>query len=127
MELLAPAGGKEQLEYAIRFGADAVYLACERFGMRQRADNFRLSEIPEVVAYAHERGVKVHITCNIVMHDEDIALLPSYLEALDAAGVDALIIGDLGALSLAKRYAPHCAIHVSTQASVSNAEAARVW
>ena len=126
-ELLAPAGGAEQLEYAIRFGADAVYLAADRFGMRQRASNFGLADIAPAVAYAHERGVAVHVACNVVMHDDDLADLPAYLEVLDDAGADALIIGDLGALRLARRHAPSLEIHVSTQASVSNAEAALVW
>ena len=123
-ELLAPAGGWEQLEYAIRFGADAVYLACDKFGMRARACNFSLEEMPRVVEYAHERGVDVHVTCNIIMHDGDMAELERYMAALAEASVDAFIIGDLGALRIARRVAPSVAIHVSTQASVSNAEAA---
>lgn len=126
-ELLAPAGGWEQLEYAIRFGADAVYLACERFGMRQRARNFALADLPRVVAYAHGHGVKVHVTCNIMMHDDDLEELPAYLEQVDAAGVDALIVGDLGALPLVHAHAPHVAVHASTQASICNASAARIW
>ena len=126
-ELLAPAGGWEQLEYAIRFGADAVYLAAEKFGMRQRADNFKLSDMPRVAQYAHEHGAKVHVTCNIVMHDDDIAQLPPYLEAMQASGIDALIIGDLGAWQLARKYAPEVQLHVSTQASVSNARSALAW
>ena len=126
-ELLAPAGGWSQLKAAIRFGADAVYLACDKFGMRARATNFALGEMPEVVAYAHKRSVKVHVTLNTLMDARDIAELPAYLEALDAAGADALIIGDLGAFSLARRYAPNTELHVSTQASVMNAEAARMW
>ncbi len=126
-ELLAPAGGWPQLRAAVRFGADAVYLACDRFGMRARADNFALDDIPKVVAFAHENGVKVHVTLNTLMDNRDIAELPAYLEALDAAGVDAFIIGDLGAFSLAKRVAPRVDIHVSTQASVMNAEAANMW
>ena len=127
MELLAPAGGEEQLEYAMRFGADAVYLACQRFGMRARATNFALEDLPRVVAKAHAGGVKVHLTCNVVMHPEDISQLPSFLEQVDSAGVDALIVGDLGAASLARTYAPKAELHVSTQASVCNAEAAKVW
>ena len=126
-ELLAPAGGWSQLKAAIRFGADAVYLACDKFGMRARADNFTLEEMPSVVAYAHERGVKVHVTLNILMDAHDIAELPAYLEALAAAGVDAFIIGDMGAFALARRHAPSVDVHVSTQASVMNAEAARMW
>lgn len=127
VELLAPAGGREQLEYAIRFGADAVYLASDRFGMRQRASNFALSEVPRVIAYAHERGVKVYVTLNIVMHEHDLDELATYVESLRAAQVDAFIIGDLGAARLAREIAPDVALHVSTQASVSNALAARTW
>ncbi len=126
-ELLAPAGGWSQLRAAVRFGADAVYLACDRFGMRARADNFTLNDIPSVVSFAHDAGVKVHVTLNTLMDARDIAELPTYLEALDAAGVDAFIIGDLGAFSLARRVAPRVEIHVSTQASVMNAEAACMW
>ena len=126
-ELLAPAGGWSQLKAAIRFGADAVYLACDKFGMRARATNFALDEMPAVVAYAHDQGVAVHVTLNTLMDARDIAELPSYMEALDAAGVDAFIIGDLGAFSLARRHAPRVDVHVSTQASVMNAESARMW
>ena len=126
-ELLAPAGGWSQLKAALRFGADAVYLACDRFGMRARADNFKLEEMGDVVAYAHERGAKVHVTLNTLMDARDIRVLPEYLEALAAAEADAFIIGDMGAFALAKRHAPNVDIHVSTQASVMNAEAARMW
>ena len=124
MELLAPAGGEEQLDYAIRFGADAVYLACERFGMRARATNFSIQDLPRVVVKAHDAGVKVHLTCNVMMHAEDIAQLPPFLEQAQSAGVDALIIGDLGAAALARKHAPDVQLHVSTQASVCNAETA---
>lgn len=127
MELLAPAGGMEQLRAAVAFGADAVYLAAERFGMRARAANFRMDEIPAAVAFAHEHGVKVHVTCNILMHPDDIDELPAFFRALDAAGVDAFIIGDLGAFAVAGEVAPRVERHVSTQASVANAAAARVW
>ena len=127
MELLAPAGGFSQLDAAIKFGADAVYLAADRFGMRARATNFSLADIPCAVKRAHAAGVSVHVTCNIVMSDSDLKELPAYLQTLDAAGVDALIISDLGALRLARTYAPHCEYHVSTQASVSNVQAALAW
>lgn len=127
MELLAPAGGMEQLRAAVAFGADAVYLAAERFGMRARAANFRMDEIPAAVAFAHEHGVKVHVTCNILMHPDDIDGLPAFFRALDAAGVDAFIIGDVGAFAVAGEVAPRVERHVSTQASVANATAARVW
>lgn len=127
MELLAPAGGMEQLRAAVRFGADAVYLAADRFGMRARAANFALEDIPAAVAFAHAHGVKVHVTCNILMHPGDIDELPNYFRALDAAGVDAFIIGDLGAFAVAGEVAPRVERHVSTQASVANGAAARVW
>ena len=127
LELLAPAGGPEQLAYAIRFGADAVYLATDRFGMRKRASNFTCDDLPRVVAYAHGRGVAVHVACNVVMGEADVAELPAYLELVEAAGADALIVSDLGALRLARRHAPHVKVHVSTQASVANADAALVW
>lgn len=127
MELLAPAGGMEQLRAAVAFGADAVYLAAERFGMRARAANFRMDEIPAAVAFAHEHGVKVHVTCNILMHPDDIDGLPAFFRALDAAGVDVFIIGDLGAFAVAGEVSPRVERHVSTQASVANAAAARVW
>lgn len=126
-ELLAPAGGMEQLRAAIRYGADAVYLAAENFGMRARAANFALADVPEAVRVAHAAGVRVYVAANVLMGADDVAALPAYFEALEAAGADAVIVGDLGAASLAVRHAPHVALHVSTQASVANAEAARVW
>ena len=126
-ELLAPAGGRAQLEAAVRFGADAVYLAADRFGMRQRAENFALSDMAGAVAFAHAAGVRVYVAMNTLMDDADIAALPAYLEALAAAGADAFIVSDLGAFRLAQRHAPGVALHVSTQASVMNAEAARAW
>ena len=127
MELLAPAGGMEQLIYAIHFGADAVYLASDRFGMRRRAENFTCETLPEAVKYAHNHGVKVHVTVNVVMSNDDIKELPEYLAFLDSINVDALIISDLGALTLARQYAPHTQIHLSTQASCMNWMSARAW
>lgn len=126
-ELLAPAGGMEQLRYALHFGADAVYCAVDRFGMRQRAENFTLEDMPEVVGTTHDVGVKIFVTCNTSMVPSDIDELPRYLEALAAAGVDGLIVSDLGAFRLAKKYAPDVALHISTQASCSNGEAALQW
>lgn len=127
MELLAPAGGFEQLHAALSFGADAVYLAAERFGMRARAANFAMSQLPDAVEAAHSCGAKVYVTCNVMMSQDDLAQLPPYLEAVDASGADALIVGDLGAFALARKHAPNCALHVSTQASVANSEAAKMW
>lgn len=126
-ELLAPAGGMDQLRYALYYGADAVYLAADRFGLRARAANFALDDVPAAVEFAHEHGAKVYVTCNVLMESDDLKALPAYLEALEAAGADAVIVSDLGALALARRHAPKLAVHVSTQASVANAEAAKVW
>lgn len=127
LELLAPAGGMAQAKTALRFGADALYLACDRFGMRQRADNFSFEEIKTAVDLAHAQNARVYVTLNTVMDNADVAALPAYLEALAAASVDAFIVSDLGAFSLAQQYAPQVELHVSTQASISNYEAARRW
>lgn len=126
-ELLAPAGGMEQLFYALHFGADAVYLACDKFGLRQRASNFSLEELPEAVALAHEYGARAHVTLNAYAHNADLETLPAYVSAIAAAGVDAVIVSDLGVLSVVRSVAPDLEIHVSTQASVSNSAAARMW
>ena len=126
-ELLAPAGDMERLRMAVLYGADAVYLAGESFGMRSFAGNFSEKELPEAVRFAHGRGVKVHVTINTMPRNEEIEALPAWLELLDAAGVDALIAADLGAFTLAGKYAPRCRRHVSTQVSVSNHAAARAW
>ncbi|MBR3224239.1 MAG: U32 family peptidase [Atopobiaceae bacterium] len=126
-ELLSPAGGFEQLRAAIRFGADAVYLAGPRWGMRARANNFDDDELSRAVTYAHERGVAVHVTLNTLMYDNDIDELPSYLRLLDELGVDAVIVADMGALLLAREHAPHVSVHVSTQASVTNAATALAY
>lgn len=109
------------------FGADAVYLACDRFGMRQRAENFKLADIPAAVKYAHAGGAAVHVALNTSMDADDLAALPAYCEALAEAGVDAFIVGDLGALRVVQRHAPGIDLHASTQANICNAEAARVW
>lgn len=127
MELLAPAGGPEQLQAAIRFGADAVYLAGPRWGMRARATNFADNELVEAVRYAHERGVAVHVTLNTLMLDTDLDELPTYLHFLDDLHVDAVIVADLGAMLLVREHAPHVNVHVSTQASVTNAETALAY
>lgn len=127
LELLAPAGGTEQLEAAVNFGADAIYLGLDQYSMRAKAKNFTFDELASGCKFAHEQGVAVHVTLNIQMHEGDLATLPKYFEACQSAGVDALIIGDLGAIALAKKYAPKCDIHVSTQAAVANSESAKVF
>lgn len=127
MELLAPAGGMEQLECAVHFGADAVYLAGKRFGMRRRASNFDDAGITSAVKFAHEHGVKVFVTANTLMKDGDVAALPDFFAMLQDAGADAAIVSDMGALSVCKRVAPKLELHLSTQASCMNAEAAKAY
>lgn len=112
---------------AVRYGADAVYLAGTSFGMRAFAGNFSPQELPGAVCFAHENGVKVHVTVNTMPRNDEAAALPAYFEQLDAAGVDALILADLGAFTLAGKYAPHCERHVSTQQSISNYACATAW
>ncbi len=127
IELLSPAGDRERLEMAVAYGADAVYLAGDEYGMRSFAGNFAGDALEDAVAYARARGVAVHVTCNTMPRGDEIARLPAFLERLEAAGVTAAIVADVGVLSLVRRYAPSVQIHVSTQASVVNAVSARAW
>ena len=127
LELLSPAGDMERLKMAVLYGADAVYLAGTDFGMRAFAGNFTPEELPQAVKFAHDHGVKAHVTVNIMPRNEEIAQLPTYLEQLDDAGVDALIVADLGAFTLAGKYAPRCERHISTQQSIANYECAQAW
>ena len=115
-EVLSPAGDMEKLKFALAYGADAVYLGGEHFGLRVKSNNFTLEEIAEAVAYCHERGKRVYITVNIFAHNEDIEALPAYLKALNEIAPDALLISDPGVMLLAKEYAPEIPIHISTQA-----------
>ena len=126
-ELLSPAGDMEKLNMAVRYGANAVYLAGTSFGMRSFAGNFSPDELPKAVALAHEHGVRVHVTVNTMARNEELARLPAHLELLDDCGVDALIIADLGAFRMAERYAPRCERHMSTQVSISNYTSASAW
>ena len=126
-ELLCPAGDMEKLKMSVLYGADAVYLAGTSFGMRSFAGNFTPEQLPEAVRYAHEHGVKVHVTVNTMPRNEEAAHLPAYLEQLDACGVDALILADLGAFTMAGKYAPHCQRHISTQQSIANYACAQAW
>ena len=126
-ELLAPAGDMECLCAALDFGADAVYLAGQMFGMRTAPSNFTREELQTAVALAHARGVRVYVTCNTVPRNKEIDLLPDYLAFLQEAGVDALIVTDLGVIDLAKRYAPKVELHVSTQAGITNSAAANAF
>ncbi len=124
VELLSPAGTFEKLQAAVRFGANAVYLAGKGFGMRAAAGNFSEEELKEAVSYAHERGVKVYITVNVQPREDEYARLGEYLRTLGTVGPDALIVADLGVLSLVKEILPDMPIHISTQANVVSSAAA---
>jgi len=126
-ELLAPAGDMEKLKMAVLYGADAVYLAGTSFGMRAFAGNFAPDELRAAVRFAHDHGVKAHVTVNTMPRGDELKRLPEHLENLDDAGVDALILADLGVFTMAGKYAPHCERHISTQQSIANAACARAW
>lgn len=126
-ELLAPAGDMERLRMALAYGADAVYLAGTSFGMRSFAGNFTGEELSQAVRLCRDAGADCHVTCNTMPHNDEVARLPQWLEQLEQAGVTAAIVADVGVLGLVKRYAPSLKLHISTQASVSNFEAARAW
>ena len=127
MELLAPAGDKQKLIMAIEYGADAVYLASTRFGLRTFAGNFDLDELKWAVEYAHSKNVKVYVTINIIPHESDLEDLPEYVRYLDSINVDAVICADLGVISIVRRVAPNLHVHVSTQANITNSESALVY
>ena len=127
IELLAPAGDMERLRMSLAYGADAVYLAGTDFGMRSFAGNFTPEELKQAVALCHSRGVAVHVTCNTMPRNGEIARMPEWLEYLQELGVDAAILADVGVLSLLKKHAPKLKAHISTQASVSNYQAAAAW
>ena len=127
IELLSPAGDMERLKMAVLYGADAVYLAGTDFGMRSFAGNFTPEELPKAVEYAHSHGVLVNVTVNTMPRNNEVSELPAYLERLQDAGVDALILADMGAFTLAGKYAPKCARHISTQQSIANYECAQAW
>ena len=127
IELLSPAGDMERLKMSVLYGADSVYLAGTSFGMRSFAGNFTPEELPLAVNFAHAHNVKAHVTVNTMPRNEEICHLSAYLEQLDDAGVDALIVADMGAFTLAKKYAPHCELHISTQQSIANYECAAAW
>lgn len=124
-ELLAPAGSIAEAKAAMNFGANAVYVGLNDFSMRARAKNFTLSELEETVLLAHANNCKVYVATNIMMHESDLKNLAAVYEKLDSIGVDAVLVGDLGAMSIAKKYAPHVDIHISTQAAVCNSESSR--
>ncbi len=126
-EILAPAGDKERLCAAIEYGADAVYLGSDRFGMRTAAASFGGEELKEACDYAHKNGTKVYLTCNTVPRNNELDALPSFIEYAKDSGVDAFIVTDIGVLGIVKKYAPDVDIHISTQAGITNYAAARAF
>ncbi|MBR2461063.1 MAG: U32 family peptidase [Clostridia bacterium] len=126
-EVLAPAGNFEKLKAAVNFGADAVYLAGNCFGMRSAAGNFTEEELFEAVKYAHGRGVKVYVTVNTMPHTGEYSFLRGYLEMLGKTEADAVIVSDLGVFMLVREVIPQIPIHVSTQASVVSAQTCLAW
>lgn len=123
-ELLCPAGDFTRLKAAADFGADAVYLAGEEFGMRTAAANFCEDDLEKGIKYAHENGVKVHVTCNTLPHNEELPRLPAFLETVNGLGADAIIAADLGTMRMVKKYAPDCELHASVQSGIVNYETA---
>lgn len=123
-EVLAPAGDMDRLRAALRFGADAVYLAGSEFGMRSAPANFTPEELREAVSLAHAQGVRVYLTCNTIPRSDELERLPAFLAHAQEVGVDAFILTDLGVLELAREYAPKVELHISTQAGVANYAAA---
>ena len=119
-ELLAPAGDRERLDAALMYGADAVYLGGDAFGMRAAPQNFNFEQLEDAVKLCHAKGVKVYLTCNTLARNNEILMLPSYLERWAEIGVDAFIVADIGVLSLCKKYAPNVPVHISTQAGIVN-------
>lgn len=126
-ELLAPAGDLTRLIAAVDYGADAVYLAGEEFGMRTAASNFGLEDLKTGIEYAHSHNVKVHITCNTIPHNAEIPRLPAFLEEINHLGADAVIAADLGTIMQVKKYAPNCDLHISVQSGICNYETARAF
>ena len=127
LELLAPAGDLEKLKIAVLYGADAVYIGGEAYGLRAKAKNFDIDTMAEGVKFAHDHGVKVYVTANIFAHNPDFEGMADYFKAVEAIGVDALIISDLGVFSVAKEAVPNMEIHVSTQANNTNYKSAQMW
>ncbi len=124
-ELLCPAGDEERLSAALRFGADAVYLSGKQFGMRSAPANFDGEQLRTAAAWCHAQGKRLYVTCNILPRNDEMRVLPSYLEQLNEVA-DALIVSDLGVMRLAKQYAPRCELHISTQLGVVNYETAQM-
>lgn len=127
VELLAPAGDLEKLKYAIIYGADAVYIGGQVFGLRAAAKNFSFEDMKEGIAFAHERGKRVFLVLNIIPHNEDIHYLEKYIAEIKDLGLDAVILSDPGTFMFVKQYAPELEVHLSTQANNTNFMSANFW
>lgn len=127
VELLAPAGDLEKLKYAIIYGADAVYIGGQVFGLRAAAKNFSFEEMKEGIEFAHARGKRVFLVLNIIPHNEDIHYLEQYIEQIKDLGLDAVILSDPGTFMFVKQYAPELEVHLSTQANNTNYMSANFW
>ncbi len=127
VELLSPAGNFEKMCAALRFGADAVYLAGRLFGMRSAADNFTNEELDAAITYAHRRGKKVYLTLNTIPHGYEYPLLREFLQTLTENPPDAVILTDLGVMATVRELLPQMPIHVSTQSSIASPAAAKAW
>ena len=126
-ELLAPAGNMEKLKMAVLYGADAVYLGGEAYGLRAQGGNFSRGELAEAARFVHARGKKLYVTVNVYPHNEELEDLPEYLSFLRDVGADAILVSDLGVFFIAKETAPDLPVHVSTQANTVNYAAAEAW
>ncbi len=126
-ELLAPAGDLEKLKIAVLYGADAVYIGGEAYGLRAKAKNFDMEKMKEGIDFAHAYGVKVYVTANIYAHNADFEGMADYFKQVEKIGADAVLISDLGVFSVAKEAAPNLEIHVSTQANNTNYKSAQMW
>ena len=126
-ELLVPASSLEVLKIAVLYGADAVYIGGEAYGLRAKARNFSMEDMEKGIRFAHEHGVKVHVTVNILAHNRDLAGVREYLQELKSLAPDALIIADPGIFTLAREICPEIDIHISTQANNTNSETFRFW
>ncbi len=126
-ELLSPAGDPERLQMAVRYGADAVYLAGKSYGMRAKCGNFSNEELRQTVAFCHSRNVKVYVAANVLARTGEIRQMPPFFELCQELGVDAFILGDLGVFKTAERYAPRVERHISTQMGIVSADTAKAW
>lgn len=124
IELLSPSGDFERLKLALKFGADAVYLGGEQFGMRTNPSNFNADELKKAVELVHSYGKKVYLTCNTLPRNNEIEALPDFLKYTAQIGIDAFIIADIGVMDIAKKYAPEVEIHMSTQVGIVNYQTA---